>query len=116
MKQNILLLGPYIVLMPGVALLHARPEDGVLRPCMGVMTLMKPVEFGHPTNDPVDVIVVFGATDKRSHIDALRVLAERLSDPHIIERMRVAETDAELLTLLVTTRSGINPTMLEKEH
>lgn len=116
MKQNVLLLGPYIVLMPGVALLHARPEDGVLRPCMSIVTLTTPVEFGHPTNDPVDVLVAFGATDKKAHIGALRILADRLGDPRIIGSMRTAVSDAELLTLLIPTGSGISPTGDEKER
>ncbi len=32
-------LGPYVVIAPGVALPHARPEDGAITPCMSLITL-----------------------------------------------------------------------------
>ena len=44
-------VGPYIVIAPGIAMPHARPEDGVTQVCMSLITLTKPVEFGHEAND-----------------------------------------------------------------
>ena len=38
-------IGPYIVISPGVAMPHARPEDGVLEPCMSLITLKTPDQF-----------------------------------------------------------------------
>ncbi|WP_222851383.1 PTS sugar transporter subunit IIA [Phytoactinopolyspora mesophila] len=70
--------GPYMVLAPGLALAHARPEDGVNRLCLASATLAEPVSFGHPDNDPVDVVLAFGSPDDSSHIGLLQKLAEHL--------------------------------------
>ncbi len=47
MKDVVTQYGPYMVAWPGIALLHARPEDGVKRVCMSLITLCEPVSFGH---------------------------------------------------------------------
>jgi ascorbate PTS system EIIA or EIIAB component len=70
--------GPYMVLAPGLALAHARPEDGVKQLCLASATLAAPVSFGHPDNDPVDVVLAFGSPDSSSHIGLLQKLAEHL--------------------------------------
>lgn len=93
-------MGPYAVIAPSIVLLHARPEDGVLRPCLAILSLVDPVVFGHSTNDPVDLVVAFGATDKHAHLDALQQLARLLSDPAALAAIRGARTDGELLSAL----------------
>ncbi|MGH9184120.1 MAG: PTS sugar transporter subunit IIA [Acidimicrobiales bacterium] len=70
--------GPYMVLAPGLALAHARPGDGVRRLCLAVATPVEPVEFGHPDNDPVDLVIVFGSPDSDQHVGLLAALARRL--------------------------------------
>ncbi|TDD72397.1 PTS sugar transporter subunit IIA [Jiangella aurantiaca] len=70
--------GPYMVLAPGIALAHARPDDGVLRLCLSAAVLATPVEFGHDQNDPVDVVLAFGSPDDGAHLALLQNLAEHL--------------------------------------
>jgi len=89
-------LGPYCVIAPGIALLHARPEDGVRRSCLGLLTLKTPVVFGHSTNDPVDLAFALGAMDKQSHIKALAQLAEYLSTNDFLDGLRKAENTESL--------------------
>ncbi|SEF14106.1 PTS sugar transporter subunit IIA [Jiangella alba] len=72
--------GPYMVLAPGIALAHARPEDGALALCLSVAVLATPVEFGHDENDPVDVVLAFGSPDDAAHLALLQNLAEHLLD------------------------------------
>jgi mannitol/fructose-specific phosphotransferase system IIA component (Ntr-type) len=93
-------LGPYAVIAPGIVLLHARPEDGVLEPCMGLVTLSTPVRFGHSQNDPVDIVIALGAVDKKGHIQALQRLAGLLGDPDGLTRLRSASTDDVLLSVI----------------
>lgn len=71
--------GPYMVIAPGVALAHARPEEGVRRLGVSVAVLEKPVEFGHPDNDPVDLVFAFGSPDADQHIELLSALAGGLN-------------------------------------
>lgn len=86
--------GPYIVIAPGIALAHARPEDGVLALCLSVATLITPVTFNHPDNDPVDILFAFGSPDKKQHINLLSALAGALSGG-LADRLRKADTDEE---------------------
>ena len=94
MKQVMDELGPYCVIAPGIALLHARPENGVIKSCLSLITLKTPVVFGHSSNDPVDLVFALGALDKKSHINALAELAGYLSNQEFIRILRdCAETD-----------------------
>ncbi len=90
--------GPYVVVAPGIALAHARPEDGVKRLCLSVATLTTPVEFGHEENDPVDLVFAFGSPDSTQHIELLRSLARQLQED-LADKLRQADTgeDAEVL-------------------
>jgi mannitol/fructose-specific phosphotransferase system IIA component (Ntr-type) len=101
MKRVLQEMGPYAVIAPGIALLHARPEDGVVEPCLGLITLVHPVPFGHSENDPVDLVFVLGAVDKQAHIAALQQLAEMLSDSVKLHEIRSAHNDSLLLKILV---------------
>ncbi len=79
MKEVIKEYGPYMVIWPGVVLLHAPPQ-GVRRLCMKLINLREPVFFGHPENDPVRTAIVLGAMDGHSHIVALQELNEMMQD------------------------------------
>jgi mannitol/fructose-specific phosphotransferase system IIA component (Ntr-type) len=105
MEKVILEIGPYAVIAPGIVLLHARPEDGVIKPCFGLITLSSPVPFGHSQNDPVDLVFTMGAIDKNGHIQALQRLANLLGDPANLEKLRAAEDDKTLLAV-IQSQSG----------
>lgn len=79
MIQAIKDLGPYIVIMPGIAFAHARPDESVNETCMSMITLKEPVEFGSKQNDPVNIIFAFGANSQGEHLKALQDLAKFLS-------------------------------------
>lgn len=70
--------GPYIVIMPGVALVHGEAGKGVHRLAMSLVTLEKPVEFHHPANDPVRMVFCLAPADNWSHIQALKDLLDVL--------------------------------------
>jgi mannitol/fructose-specific phosphotransferase system IIA component (Ntr-type) len=105
MKAGFRELGPYAVIAPGIALPHARPEQGAVRPGVAVITLAEPVTFDHPRHDPVDVVIAFSATDKQTHLAALKQLAELLSDAELVARLREADTDAALLAAVIRNRT-----------
>ncbi|MFA9428652.1 PTS sugar transporter subunit IIA [Egicoccus sp. AB-alg2] len=95
-------LGPYCVIAPGVALPHAKPEDGVVRTGISLVTLRDPVAFGHATNDPVRLVVALAPVDKEAHLAALQDLAVRLGDPDVVERVAGAQTPQAVLELLTS--------------
>ena len=86
--------GPYIVIAPGIALAHARPEDGAQRLALSVAVLDRPVTFGHPSNDPVDLVFAFASPDKDAHVGLLAALTRGLVGG-LAARLREAASDAE---------------------
>ncbi len=89
-------LGPYIVIAPGIALAHSRPSPAVLRAGISLVTLRRPVAFGHRENDPVCLVIGLAAVDEEGHITALSTLAELLSDDKRRERLIGAADAAEV--------------------
>ena len=96
MRQGVRDFGPYIVVAPGVAMPHARPESGVLSPGVAIVTLAEPVEFGHQANDPVDLVIAFAAVDKSAHLETLQMIVSLLQDAPRLAAVRAAGTDEEL--------------------
>lgn len=71
--------GAYIVISPGLAIPHARPENGAKGNGLALLTLDNTVEFGHPQNDPVKIIIAFCAADDSSHTEMISTLAKFLN-------------------------------------
>jgi transcriptional antiterminator/mannitol/fructose-specific phosphotransferase system IIA component (Ntr-type) len=91
--------GPYVVIAPGIAIPHARPEDGVKKMCISLITLDNPVEFGSEDNDPVDLVIGLAAIDNSSHLDALAELIEILGDNQKQCIIRNAKSVEEIMVL-----------------
>lgn len=100
MVRNVEENGPYIVIAPGFALAHARPSPAVLITGMSWVRLAEPVEFGHESNDPVDLVVGLAAEDSRAHQVALAGLAKLLADPETSRALKDAATPEALLAVL----------------
>ncbi|MFB0533778.1 MAG: PTS sugar transporter subunit IIA [Anaerolineae bacterium] len=93
-------LGPYMVVAPGIALAHARPEDGVKRMCMSLVRLTSPIEFGSEANDPVDLVFAFGAVDKEAHLHALKDLATFLQEEQAVSALRRCDSVEKTVRLI----------------
>lgn len=91
--------GPYIVLAPGLALAHARPDAGAVSAGLGAATLQSPVAFGHPQNDPVDLVLSFCANDDGGHVTMLANVAKQLQSG-LADALRAAETADSVRDLL----------------
>lgn len=97
--ENAHKFGPYFVLAPDLALLHARPEQGVIKQQLAVTIARKGVEF--KPGEPVRVIVTLAATDPDSHIDVMRVLATMFADPANIEKVATAADADEVYQIFI---------------
>jgi len=106
MKRVLVEMGPYAVLAPGIVLLHARPDDGVRRPCLAMLTLATPVPFGHSQNDPVDLVFAMGAVDRQTHVAALQELARLLMDQATLQLIRSATDSRGVLTAIAAWGGG----------
>ena len=90
-------LGPWYVLAPGLAMPHARPEEGVKRDGFALVTLKTPVAFGSEDNDPIDILITLAATDaKTMNEESIVQVATLFDDDARIERIRAAKTRADL--------------------
>ncbi|MGB9840959.1 BglG family transcription antiterminator [Thermovenabulum sp.] len=93
-------IGPYIVIAPGIALPHARPEDGVREICMSLITLKEPVNFGSEANDPVKLVISFGAVDHHSHLKALSKLMNLFNNNNYIKTILATNDKKEILNII----------------
>ncbi|WP_054950516.1 BglG family transcription antiterminator [Numidum massiliense] len=100
MIRNVENLGPYIVITPGVAMPHARPEEGVKRVCLSMVRLDKPVNFGNPTNDPVKLVFALGGVDHESHLQVLSQLVTLLDNPEALQVLQEATDLEEILRVI----------------
>lgn len=88
--------GPYIVMAEGVAIFHARPEDGVKETGMSLITLDSPVEFGHDNNDPVKVAFAFGSINDEKHVEAMSQLMTVLMAEKSVDEIYNKNTSSEV--------------------
>jgi PTS system ascorbate-specific IIA component len=91
--------GPYVVIAPGLALAHARPGPEVHADGLSVVTLVTPVTFGHPHNDPVRVIIGLAA-GYATHLSVVAALANVFNDSDAVERLAVAVSADEVRGIL----------------
>ncbi|MGO2111871.1 MAG: PTS sugar transporter subunit IIA [Pseudoclavibacter sp.] len=77
--------GPYVVVAPGIALVHARPGPDVLENAAAVLTFPEGVSFGHPENDPVRVVVALAVTKPDEHVKIIAVLARLLDNDGAVQ-------------------------------
>jgi mannitol operon transcriptional antiterminator len=92
MIENVNALGPYIVIAPGIALPHARPEAGVNKLGMSFLQLKKPCSFSEKPEHQVTLFFVLAAIDNETHLKALSQLSTMLSDANNLDKLRTAES------------------------
>ena len=99
MIKNIEELGPYIILIPGVAMPHARPDENVLESSISLLKVNEGVKFSENT-DKVYLMFCLAAKDSSSHIEIIEKLMEVLSEEEKIEKIIKAKTKEELKSFL----------------
>jgi len=92
--------GPYIVVAPGFAFAHARPSEAVKRTAISWVRLEKPVEFGHDSNDPVNLVVALAAEDDKAHTQSMKDLAKLLGNKKARAQLDSVTTAEELREVL----------------
>lgn len=85
-------MGPYIILAPGLAMPHARPEEGVIKTSFALVTLAEPVYFDGE-DEPVSVFITLAGSDSDQHMQGLMEITQVLDDPD-------SETGVDLAKIL----------------
>jgi ascorbate PTS system EIIA or EIIAB component len=93
--------GPYIVIAPGIALAHGKPNDAVIESGLSLLLLRQPVEFKHSQNDPVQLVFGLAAVDHDSHITVLAELSEFLSDTSNVNSLLTCSESDQIRALLI---------------
>ncbi len=89
-------LGPYYVLAPGLAMPHARPEQGVIKNGLSLLHIKKGGSFGSNENDPIYVVIMLCALSGDEHIRMISSLAEVFSDETRLEDLLKSKTVKEI--------------------
>jgi PTS system mannitol-specific IIA component/PTS system ascorbate-specific IIA component len=93
--QNVEQNGNYIIILPEVAMPHARPEYGALATGLSFLQLKQPVLF--PKQAPVTLFIALAAQSNDGHLDLLAELGEALSEPEKVQALQSADSEAAVL-------------------
>ncbi len=93
--------GPYIVIMPDVAMPHSQENAvGVNKTAIGFMKLEKPVSFD-PEDPEKDATLFFtlASCNPDQHLENMARLAEMMSNEELMEELKKAKGPEDLLAL-----------------
>lgn len=93
-------IGPYYVLAPGLAMPHARPEQGVLKPALSLLHIRNGVNFNASENDPVRVVIMLCAQNGDEHLAMISCLAELFSDEQDLQALLTADSYPAIQSLI----------------
>lgn len=98
MIQNVVDNGNYIILLPQIAMPHARPEYGSNGVGMTFLHVKEPIMF--PGDEPVKVFFTLSSDSPDGHLDLIASLGELLSDEELYQKLFNVGTEEELLALI----------------
>ena len=94
-------LGPYMVACPGVAVPHARPEEGAKRVAVSFVQLAEPVSLGREgENIPVDMLFAFSTPDEQSHLEMMLDLWNLFCDENVLNQLRSCRTKESVMYVI----------------
>ncbi|WP_028777187.1 PTS sugar transporter subunit IIA [Shimazuella kribbensis] len=96
-------IGPYIVIAPGIAIPHARPEEGALQTGLSIIRLTTSIAFGHESNDPVKLVCALVGIDKSSHLEMLRQISKVFGNKEKLHTILTTEDKLEVVHLFNNT-------------
>lgn len=93
--------GPYIVIMPNVAMPHSQEGAvGVNKTAIGFMKLNKPVSFeeGNPEKD-AQLFFTLASCNPEQHLANMMKLSEMLMNQDVVDALLTAETPEDLIRI-----------------
>lgn len=103
-------MGPYIILAPGLAMPHARPEEGVIKTSFALVTLDTPIYF-EGEDEPVDVLLTLAGSDSDQHMQGLMEITQVLDDPDSdtgvdLDKIRRCKTAEDVYAVIDAALNG----------
>ncbi|WP_268746625.1 PTS sugar transporter subunit IIA [Melissococcus plutonius] len=84
----------------GVALPHARPEEGVNELGMSLLKINQPVLLCNNQNHPINLFICLAAIDNENHLRALASLTKILSNKEKLNGLLDAKTENDILNII----------------
>lgn len=100
MIEKVKQYGPFIHIGKGIALPHARPEDGVKALGMSLLKVEKPVLLLNDEKHAIQLFVCLAAVDNEAHLRALSSLTKLLSNRENLDDLLASTTKEEITTIL----------------
>lgn len=93
--------GPYIVIAPGIALVHARPGHDTLDNGLAAIVIPDGVSFGHPRFDPVRLVLGVALTRAEDHLSVVAAIANTVDEGGVLERALATQDPQEFVERFV---------------
>lgn len=103
MIHNVKKFGPYIVLSPGIAMPHAREEDGITQAGMSLLILKEPVLFSDKPKDKVSLVIVSALTDYNESGFILRQIGKLINNQGAVENILKSKHPTQIIKYLQST-------------
>lgn len=97
MIENVLNLGDYMVLVPRVAMPHARPESGALKTGFSILKLEEPVVFGE--KQLVYLIICLATNDNEAHLAMLQKISSLIDEEEKVDELLKTTTKTEFIKI-----------------
>ena len=89
--------GPFIYLGEGIALPHARPEEGVIKMGLALLRCQETINLVDDEEYPVKMFICLAASDNNSHLDVLAELGSLLTNKEKLTALLDAKNAQEIL-------------------
>lgn len=93
--------GPFIHIGQGIALPHARPEDGVHHLGMSLLKVEQPVLLLDEEKHAIHLFICLAAIDNETHLKALASLTKILSNKEKLNELTQAKTKQEIVNIIL---------------
>ncbi|MBT2292852.1 BglG family transcription antiterminator [Paenibacillus albidus] len=100
MIDRVLEIGPFIHVGKGIAIPHARPEQGVEKLGMSLLRLEEPVLLLDQKEHAIDMFICLAAIDNKLHLKALTELTSFLVNEESLQRLKNATTADEIIAMM----------------
>ena len=99
---NLRKLGPYFVVAPGIAIVHAAPSQSVLSPGLSLLKLERPVVSGAEENDPVTLVFSLCTPTPDQHIELLSEFARVMTGEGVVNSLLNASAESVIREIFET--------------
>ncbi|MCC3144985.1 PTS sugar transporter subunit IIA [Halanaerobium sp. Z-7514] len=103
MINNVHEYGSYIVLVPEIAMPHAKDAENVKKTGMSFLKLENSVLY--PEEKEVKIIFILAAKDNSEHLELIADLSSILADEDVLKQFKNVENEEELIKLIESIES-----------